>query len=200
MSKHFSIVESILVLVAVLFVFLIAGCPGPQDEGPDGESVNGEQTDNQVQPDEQIEEPVIDEEEARQFRENIGSTGAITQEEIDNLTKFGVFIFPGAELDAENSMKQSFVEGSEIYRLAYGTETDMQVVADWYRDHLEAGFEENERDLVSSVSMIGFYYTVPDNSWWKNITLNGVAGEGKTQIVINLTSIIQPSDEEVAEE
>jgi hypothetical protein len=186
MHNRYIFSKLIFTLMAVIFVFASLGCPGPKptdNEANGNAAVSGNQETSEETPAAgQQETPAPNPEEERQFRELVGDREELTQEEVEGLTGFGTFMFPGSQLDTANSIHQSLADGTEIYRLVFGTETDLLAVTDWYRANLESGFEESKIEMPSGAKIFGFTVSAPNNSWRKSITIQGIEGENKCQI------------------
>ncbi|MCK4818175.1 hypothetical protein KA005_20565 [bacterium] len=201
MTNRFNTGIITLGIILVFSIIAVTGCPAPRDSAVDTE--NG-QSDDEIQPgtvpDEpqlENEEPEITEPEPPEWLfEGYGDQFELTEEEVENISGFGKFMFPDAVLKPEDSIHQVFPEGSELYVLEFGVLTPIEVVADWYRDNLESGAEEHERVLGTGVAIINFQYSSPDETWQKSITVKGGPAESQCLITVNITHIIPlPEDE-----
>jgi len=168
-----------IAVVVMIAVLALMGCPKRPGSAPTGEGASaGQQAEAADQSASEV-EPVGGQQEeteaTRRLREAVGAQEPLTQEDVDKITAYGVFQFPGSELVAESSLRQMLPEGTEIYRLEFGTNTAMNAVADWYRDHLEPGFEEKPFEGSGDIRIAGFEYESPDGTWKKTITLTGPA-------------------------
>lgn len=205
MSNRFNTGIITLGIILVFSIFAVTGCPAPGDSTVDSE--NG-RSDDEIQPgtvpdDPQLEnvepentEPEADVEPPAWLVEGYGDQFELTQEEVENITGFGKFMFPDAVLKPESSMHQVFSEGSEIYVLEFGVLMPIEVVTDWYRDNLESGVDERERVMGTGVILNIFHYSSPDETWQKTITVKGGPGESQCLISVNITHKIPlPEDE-----
>ncbi len=181
---------SVLILTVLVTVGLSA-CPGPSDDP----SANGS--------DPEVEEPVVEEPEvlpeddpmAEAFRAMVNREN-VNPEDLPAITLYGPFVFPESELDSGNSTHQLHPGDVEIYRLALNAETELETVADWYRDHLESGTGESTMDMPSGVTAINFNYKSPDALWTKDITVQGITGEGRCTVTVVMMRGLNPPPEE----
>ncbi len=201
MTNRFNAGIITLGIFLVFSIFAVTGCPAPGDSTVDNGNV---QSDDEIQagtvPDEsqlENEEPeIIEPEPPAWLFEGYGDQFELTQEEVENISGFGKFMFPDAVLKPEGSIHQVFSEGSELYVLEFGVLTPIEVVTDWYRDNLESGVEERERVMGTGVILNIFQYSSPDETWHKTITVKGGPAESQCLITVNITHIIPLPEEE----
>lgn len=201
MSNRFSTVIVTLGITLVFSIIAVTGCPAPGDSTVDTEN---DRPDEEIQAETILDEPQLENEEPEIIEpeppewlfEGYGDQFELTQEEVENISGFGKFMFPDAVLKPENSIHQVFSEGSELYVLEFGVLTPIEVVADWYRDNLESGVEERERVMGTGVILNIFQYSSPDETWQKTITVKGGPAESQCLITVNITHRIPAPEEE----
>jgi len=188
-----------LLILGVFLVFGLTACPAPSADTPDNPAANGDGPDVEEPVVEEPTEPAEEDPNAEMFREMIGGRDHVTPEVLDTITMYGAIAFPGAEIDSDNSYRQEHPGDVEIYRLAFNVDTELEPVADWYSDNLEPDTVEGTMELPSEVTAYTFNYQSPDGMWTKDITVQGIVGEGRCQItVLILQGMNPPTGEEEA--
>jgi hypothetical protein len=171
--------------LAIAFLAISAGCGGPAPEKKEpAPALEKESTGS----------------ESREMagKENNGEEGplskpVLTQEDIENITGYGPFLFPGAEVVPEQSRYQRLpAGGGEIYNLALRASVSVETAADWYKDNLEPDAAKEEGELLDGRFLCGFSYESPDKTWSKSITVRGISGDKACMINISLIRRIVP--------
>jgi len=178
------------ILVCFLLTAMIAGCTGreePAETGPD-QAITGSEDSSETTPEEVEGSGVVrpdsaggsSSESADEVGEVIGiNPDELTQEEASSLTGFGAYMFPGSEyvVGGTSAPHQTNEDGTEIYNLKFGTETNISSVGDWYSDNLESGFESQIFEPTGSTRRMVFYDTQEANRGYiKSITLEEAPG------------------------
>lgn len=191
-------VSSVLITIIILFSVLACSKRAPQD------TVSSKEKESKVSLDSQNQQADIklDEKELKDIAAKIdketktdigskalefsGGGAKVTEEDLKNLTKFGPFRFPDSKLVTEKSFHQVLGEGTEIYRLEFGTPTAIEEVSKWFRENLEKGFKETTGKLGDGATYSGFEYIAPDKSWVKTVTLRGYPSQPACTILVSL--------------
>ncbi len=165
-------IGTVLLILSLLIVFAAVGCtpdeqPSPQDTPSEG---NGDES--TLNGDEETEPPV-----------NTTAAGdspipepagdPVTQEDLEQITGFGTFMFPEAILDESTSLHSSFSEGTEQYLLHFVCEVPIETVADWYTENLEPGTEINSTDRGDGNMIFQFNYSSEESNLVKRIFMMG---------------------------
>ncbi len=194
--------------LAIAFAIVFTGCGGdneaPQDEeGGNPQSEDAQQNDNDngngTDEESEVQEPDYPEGSLGDLMRRMESgRSEVTEEDVENITGYGVIRFPDSVLVADQSLHQEHPDGTEIWLLEFGSDTSVHVVADWYRENLEEeDIQEETIELDDGRVVYGFEYRSQDETWMKRITVGGHPAERKTIITVNLTRrMIQTEEEE----
>ncbi len=195
MTNRLHIGMLLVLTITLVVLMLFTGCakptPSPEENG-NGDNGIAEETDENVE----TEEPIGGDGsgEAGSALGTPPGSQEVTDEDLAEITGFGPFRFPGAQLLAKDSMIQRAADGTEIYILKFGCEEPLDVVADWYSDNLEAGTTERRSDLDSGGRMAGFQYSQPDESFRKSITIRS-AGSNACSITVSIYPSLRPEED-----
>jgi hypothetical protein len=111
---------------------------------------------------------------------------AVSVEDLQSITAYGVFMFPDSELDTDRSRHQSTQNGQEQYILLFTSTTSIDAVADWYSDNLEPECGKVETQLAPGKDAVQFRYTPEDERILKSIFIQGTRGQEGCEITVSL--------------
>jgi len=115
-----------------------------------------------------------------------GYSATLTMEDLANVTGYGVFVFPFAELNSERSRHDKLQDGTEQYILQFTCEASIDVVADWFLDNLEPGYQELRTELAPGREVVQFSYQSENPRYMKNIVIQGMTGIDGCELTVNL--------------
>ncbi len=185
---------SMAVILALVFVIVSAGCPGPKKTGTAGDekpaTADTQQTTGNGTTETQGQQ---------KMDELFGNREPVTEEQLAAITAFGVFRYPDSVLIPGGSAHQQFPGDVEVYKLVFGVDAASTDVVDWYKKNLESGVQETTMPFPDGSEKHGFQYEPADGSWRKTITISGIPGDKKTQIAVDLFRRLSKPEEDKEE-
>lgn len=180
-------IGTILLILSLLIVFSVFGCtPDEQPQPPQDTPSEGNGDESSLNGDEETEPPV-----------NTTAAGdspvpepagdLVYQEDLEQITGFGAFMFPDAILDEKKtSLHSTFSEGTVQYLLYFVCEVPIETVADWYTDNLEPGATKNSVDRGDGNMIFQFNYSPEGSNLVKRIFMMGEAGGAGCEVTVNM--------------
>lgn len=183
--RYRSSIGTVLLILSLLIVFTVLGCtpdeqPTPQDTPSEG---NGDES--TLNGDEET-EPPVDTTSAGDSPVPEPAGDPVTQEDLEQITGFGAFMFPDAILNESTSMHSTFSEGTEQYLLHFVCEVSIETVVDWYTDNLEPGTTKNSVDRGDGNMIFNFVLNPEETNLVKNVFIMGESGGPGCEVTVNM--------------